>query len=365
MTSEYWSQIGQGTLMTLWLTFASALLSLVIGTVIAVMRNAPIAPVRSLAASYTEFFRNIPLLTVLFFIYFGVPNTGLRLSAVVGAIWGLGLYTAAYVAEVIRAGLGTVSKGNVEAARSLGLDFFQTLRYVQLPQALRAAIPPLGHAADRLAEEHLARQHDHRGRATLSSRLRGESHVQPQYPVDRRSGLYRPDPPARRIGQSGRAALGNQALEHKDKQTIGSRALGFWIRITPDALRFTFYGSRFSIAFFRSCVWQLWRQSALDQRWRGWLVCSCRSSALLLLLVLIAARFRHALGELPAASPALVAAVSLDRRAGDHRRLAGGDHGQPAAGHRPGARAAGAASPGSAGRASRLSRSFDRCRCCC
>jgi len=144
MTREYWGLIGQGTLMTLWLTFASALLSVAIGMVIAIMRIAPIAPVRSLGASYIEFFRNIPLLTVLFFIYFGVPNTGLRLSAITGAIWGLGLYTAAYVAEVIRAGLGTVSKGNVEAARSLGLSFFQTLRYVQLPQALRAAIPPLG-----------------------------------------------------------------------------------------------------------------------------------------------------------------------------------------------------------------------------
>lgn len=144
MTSEYWALIGQGVLMTLWLTVASALLSLVAGIVIGVLRITPVAPLRSLAAGYTEFFRNIPLLTVLFFIYFGVPNTGLRLSAVAGAIWGLGLYTAAYVAEVIRAGLGTVSKGNVEAARSLGFSFIQTLRYVQLPQAVRAAIPPLG-----------------------------------------------------------------------------------------------------------------------------------------------------------------------------------------------------------------------------
>jgi len=144
MTPEYWSLIAQGTLMTLWLTLASAVLSLVLGTLLAVMRVAPIPPVRSIAASYTEFFRNVPLITVLFFIYFGVPNTGLRLSAVTSAIWGLGLYTAAYVAEVIRAGLGTVSKGNVEAARSLGLNFLQTLRYVQLPQAIRAAIPPLG-----------------------------------------------------------------------------------------------------------------------------------------------------------------------------------------------------------------------------
>lgn len=144
MGSEQWSLLAQGTTMTLWLTLASAALSLVFGVLIAVLRLAPFALARSLAAGYTEFFRNIPLLTVLFFIYFGVPNTGLRLGGVSSAIWGLGLYTAAYVAEVIRAGLGTVSKGNIEAARSLGLGFIQSMRYVQLPQAIRAAIPPLG-----------------------------------------------------------------------------------------------------------------------------------------------------------------------------------------------------------------------------
>jgi His/Glu/Gln/Arg/opine family amino acid ABC transporter permease subunit len=144
MSAEYWSLLVQGTLMTLWLTLASAALSLLLGTGVAALRVAPAAPLRALAASYTEFFRNIPLLTVLFFIYFGLPNTGLRLDKISSAIAGLALYTAAYVAEVLRAGLGTVSRGNVEAARSLGLSFGQSLRYIMLPQALRAAIPPLG-----------------------------------------------------------------------------------------------------------------------------------------------------------------------------------------------------------------------------
>lgn len=144
ISDQYWTLIGQGVLMTLWLTAASGLLSLVLGVVVGALRTSPIVPLRSLAAGYTEFFRNVPLLTVLFFIYFGVPYTGLNISPETSAIIGLGVYTAAYVAEVVRAGLGTVSKGNVEAARSLGLSFLQTLRHVQLPQALRAAIPPLG-----------------------------------------------------------------------------------------------------------------------------------------------------------------------------------------------------------------------------
>jgi His/Glu/Gln/Arg/opine family amino acid ABC transporter permease subunit len=149
MTAEHWQFIIQGTGMTLWLTVTSAVLSLVVGIVLGVMRSAPAAPLRALAAGYTEFFRNIPLLTVLFFIYFGVPvalrKVGLpQIDPVTSAIIGLGLYTGAYVGEVIRAGLGTVSKGNIEAARSLGLSFMQMIRYVQMPQALRVAIPPLG-----------------------------------------------------------------------------------------------------------------------------------------------------------------------------------------------------------------------------
>jgi His/Glu/Gln/Arg/opine family amino acid ABC transporter permease subunit len=144
LAPEYWARIGQGVMMTLWLTLASWLISLVLGILLGVMRSAPLGFVRSIAAGYTEFFRNVPLLTVLFFFYFGVPNTGIVIDALNSAILGLGLYTAAYVGEVVRAGLGTVSKGNIEAARSLGLSFLQSMRYVQLPQAVRAAIPPLG-----------------------------------------------------------------------------------------------------------------------------------------------------------------------------------------------------------------------------
>ncbi len=144
MTAEYWGLLWQGTLTTLWLTFASGLLSLLLGILVAVARISPLKPLQIIAADYTEFFRNIPLLTVLFFFYFGVPNTGIRLDALTSAILGLGLYTAAYVAEVIRAGLAAISKGNIEASRSLGMTFMQSMRYVQLPQALRSAIPPMG-----------------------------------------------------------------------------------------------------------------------------------------------------------------------------------------------------------------------------
>ena len=145
LSDEHWRFLIQGLGMTLWLTLTSGILSLVLGIVVGVMRSAPVGFVRSIAAGYTELFRNIPLLTVLFFayIYFG-GRAGIELDAITTAIIALGVYTSAYVGEVIRAGLFTVSKGNIEAARSQGMSFMQSMRYVQLPQAVRAAIPPLG-----------------------------------------------------------------------------------------------------------------------------------------------------------------------------------------------------------------------------
>jgi His/Glu/Gln/Arg/opine family amino acid ABC transporter permease subunit len=144
--SEYWGYLAQGVLMTLWLTFASGILSLIIGIFLGVMRSAPFGFMRSMAAGYTEFFRNIPLLTVLVFLYWylGGKYAGIVVDPETTAILGLALYTGAYVGEVVRAGLGSVSRGNIEAARSQGMNFIQAMRHVQLPQALRAAIPPLG-----------------------------------------------------------------------------------------------------------------------------------------------------------------------------------------------------------------------------
>lgn len=143
---EYLALLGRGVLMTLWLTIASGFLSLVLGIILGVMRSAPLGVVRSIAVAYTEFFRNIPLLTVLLFLYFffGGKYAGFTVEPVTTAILAFGVYTAAYVGEVVRAGLSTVSRGNIEAARSQGMSFLQSMRYVQLPQAIRVAVPPLG-----------------------------------------------------------------------------------------------------------------------------------------------------------------------------------------------------------------------------
>ena len=140
-----------------WLTIQISVLglvgALVVGTLVALMRVSPIAPLRWIGASYVEFFRNTPLVVQLFFLFYGLPFLGLRFSPDLfenifrAAFVGMALYHGAYVAEVVRGGLLAVERGQIEAARSLGLSYPQMLREVQLPQTFRAVIPPLGNVA--------------------------------------------------------------------------------------------------------------------------------------------------------------------------------------------------------------------------
>ncbi|HUQ16643.1 MAG TPA: amino acid ABC transporter permease, partial [Candidatus Saccharimonadales bacterium] len=141
----------------LWLTIQLSVISLlgsvVIGTFVAIGRISPLAPLRWIGTSFVEFFRNTPLLVQLFFLFFAAPLIGIRFSDDAfefnfrAALLGLSLYHAAYVAEIVRGGLLGVDKGQIEAARSLGLSYPQMLRYIQLPQSFRAIIPPLGNIA--------------------------------------------------------------------------------------------------------------------------------------------------------------------------------------------------------------------------
>jgi len=138
----------------LWVTIQISVLgllgALIIGTVVAVMRVSPLAPLRWIGATYVEFFRNTPLVVQLFFLFLGLPLIGFRFSTDTfehifrAAVIGMGVYHGAYVAEVVRGGLLGVDRGQIEAARSLGLSYPQMLRYVQLPQTFRSVIPPLG-----------------------------------------------------------------------------------------------------------------------------------------------------------------------------------------------------------------------------
>ncbi|WP_246955802.1 amino acid ABC transporter permease [Brachybacterium sp. Marseille-Q7125] len=133
----------RGTGLTIALIVLGYAFALALGTVLAVCRVSPIPPLRWAATVYVEIFRNIPLLSLLILLAFGLPDVGLRLSYFWCAVLGLTLSSAAFVCENVRSGINTVPIGHAEAARSIGLGFFGTLRHVVLPQAFRTMIQPL------------------------------------------------------------------------------------------------------------------------------------------------------------------------------------------------------------------------------
>jgi polar amino acid transport system permease protein len=129
----------RGLLLTVEISALSMVLSLILGGAIGIGRRAEAASLRWLFGAYIEFFRNIPLIVQLFFWYFAVG-----LESFPAAVIGLTVYTSAYIAEVIRAGLQSIPRTQIEAARSFGMTPYQSIRHVVLPQALMRVIPPLG-----------------------------------------------------------------------------------------------------------------------------------------------------------------------------------------------------------------------------
>ncbi|HEV8651087.1 MAG TPA: amino acid ABC transporter permease [Actinomycetes bacterium] len=132
-----------GFWVTIQLALVSYALALVIGTVVAIMRVSPIAPARAAGLAFVETVRNTPLPVLIVLFVFGFPKIGIRYSLFVSAIIVFSAYTGAFVSETIRSGINSVSRGQAEAARSIGLTFGQTLSQVVLPQAFRTVVPPL------------------------------------------------------------------------------------------------------------------------------------------------------------------------------------------------------------------------------
>ena len=121
----------------------SGALALVLGTLIAIARVSPVPILRRVAATYVTFFRNTPLLVLLLITYYGLPEIGIIWSFFTLVTLAMGTYTASFVAEALRSGVNSVSMGQAEAARAIGLPFTQTMTQVVLPQSFRAVVPPL------------------------------------------------------------------------------------------------------------------------------------------------------------------------------------------------------------------------------
>jgi His/Glu/Gln/Arg/opine family amino acid ABC transporter permease subunit len=159
-TWPIWRFLLEGLWLSIQIAFYAIILSIVVGITMAVGRLAPVRPVRLLAGAYVEVFRATPLLLLLFFVFFGAGRVELdflnsipllartvddvgQLEAVPSAVIALALYNSAVLAEIVRAGILSISKGILEASRALGLNYLQSMRYVALPMALRRMSPGL------------------------------------------------------------------------------------------------------------------------------------------------------------------------------------------------------------------------------
>jgi aspartate/glutamate/glutamine transport system permease protein len=142
--ADHFSEFSTGFWVTVRIVVISFLIAMVVGTLVATLRIAPVKPLNWIGGVYVEIFRNTPLLVLLFISYAGLRRAGLPIDAWVAGVGSLGLYTSAYVAEALRSGVFAVGKGQIDASQSLGLDYPRTLRYVILPQAIRTVIPHLG-----------------------------------------------------------------------------------------------------------------------------------------------------------------------------------------------------------------------------
>jgi His/Glu/Gln/Arg/opine family amino acid ABC transporter permease subunit len=124
--------------------FGGGVLALVLGVIVGAMRVSPVPIARGVGTVYVNIIRNTPLTLVFFFFVLGYPALGLpKMSTLVLGILAIGIYTATYVAEVLRAGINTVPVGQAEAARAIGLPFGQVMGFVVMPQAFRSVVPPM------------------------------------------------------------------------------------------------------------------------------------------------------------------------------------------------------------------------------
>jgi len=142
---KYSSYYIKGAEITIILALCAVLFGTILGLLLTLIRRSKIKPISILATAYVEFVRGTPLLVQIYIIYIGLPNlTGLDMSDMAVGIVALSLNSAAYVSEIIRAGIEAVDKGQMEASRSLGMTQGQAMIDIIIPQAFKNILPALG-----------------------------------------------------------------------------------------------------------------------------------------------------------------------------------------------------------------------------
>lgn len=140
-----WRNLLEGGLVTVEITAVSLALGCVMGLLVGIGRLNPKRRVLyALCTSYVAAIRGTPLLVQLFLLFFGLPQFGILLPAFVCGVIGLGIYSGAYVSEIVRGAIQSIDRGQMEAARSVGMSYGTAMRSIILPQALVRMIPPLG-----------------------------------------------------------------------------------------------------------------------------------------------------------------------------------------------------------------------------
>src|SRR5713101_2993967 len=142
-----------GAVMTIALTVWSFVIAVILGLVVCFCRISRLPVVSHVATFYIEVIRGTPLLLQLFYIYYALPDVGIRLPAFEAGVMGLSMNFGAYLAELFRAGIQSIDAGQTQAARSLGMTTARCMHHVVLPQALRVIFPALGNYALVLVKE--------------------------------------------------------------------------------------------------------------------------------------------------------------------------------------------------------------------
>ncbi len=144
LLGKYYKFFLNGTGVTLFVSFFGVILGVVIGIVLALMKLSKNKVLHYFSKGYIDFVRGTPLLVQIYIVYYGLDKIGISLPDIWAAILAVSLNSSAYVAEIIRAGVQSIDKGQMEAARSLGMPHSTAMRFIIIPQAIKNILPALG-----------------------------------------------------------------------------------------------------------------------------------------------------------------------------------------------------------------------------
>jgi arginine/lysine/histidine transport system permease protein len=142
--TKYYPFFINGAKFTIIISFFAVILGVVGGVIIALMKMSKNKILKGVSSAYVEFIRGTPSLVQLYIVVYGLPNAGIHIPDIVAGVIALGINSSAYVAEIVRAGIQAVDRGQMEAARSLGMKEAKAMRYIIIPQAIKNILPALG-----------------------------------------------------------------------------------------------------------------------------------------------------------------------------------------------------------------------------